>query len=180
MGTTCLVVNPDRREFLDPVLLMRSDRFAGVVTGPPAQAVLLLTARGTALDGLPHAGSWHGDRVLLAGDGDAADLHGVRTALPDRPDRNLVGLAEEEYTDLSLAALALVASADRAGAAQWAAAAAQDDAVLVRLAAATLTSGSSALRDVLAHGVGTDWEQRYRKAAGRDTPITRRLYRAGA
>ena len=180
MGDCYLIVNPDRREYLDPVLLLRSNRFAGVIAGPAAQAVLLLCARGVRLEPHPLAGRWSGDRVLLAGDGEQADLHDLTTATAERPERNLFLAAEQEFRDLSLEGVALLVEVDVDLRRVWGEAAVQDDDTLLLLGAAALATGSGVLDSVLRQRIGAGWASRVRALLGRDTTLTRRLHRAGA
>ena len=180
LGTCYLVVNPRRREFLDPVLLLRSDRFAGVVAGPPAQAVLLLTCQGVRLAGYGLAGRWHGDPVLLVGDDEPADRYGVASSTTEQPDRNLYLAAEEGFEDISLAALAMLAQADPTLLGSWIEEAARDESRLLILGAAALSTPSPVLLDALRHRVAGDWQQSYRRAMNRDrSGLARRLRRAG-
>jgi hypothetical protein len=111
MGQYFIVVNPVKREYVDPSDFGVNNKVSGLMQGLPALAVGLLIC-----DGLPDPGptgligSWVGDPVIAAGDDyGRPNAGGVQTATAENPERNLYQAAKAEYANITLRAIAMLA-----------------------------------------------------------------------
>lgn len=111
MAVSIRIVNPARRQFLDPDQFPENDQRTMFLTGLHATAVAVLACDPAEVPGYGYgslARSWCGDPIIAARDAMRPDGHGVRTSTPDRPQRNLYEVASEEYEDISLRAFAML------------------------------------------------------------------------
>ncbi len=108
MGAYFLVVNPTKRQYLDPARFGEASKFWGLLRGDHClRALKLLIAdcfpRGTST----FHGAWLGDSVILASDDSGfPDPGGFVTATASDPSRNLSALARAEFINISYRALA--------------------------------------------------------------------------
>ena len=111
MGQYFLIVNPAKRQFLDPSSFGMNPKRSGMMQGLPGFAVGLLVSDDLK-EGGPTGllGSWVGDPVIAAGDDlGRPDPAGISTSSELQPDRNLNGLAREEFEDITPQAIAMLA-----------------------------------------------------------------------
>jgi len=119
MGACFLIVNPTRRQYLDPWRFSEDDKFAGVLAGKHCLSALKLLIKDDVPDhSRRHSicGAWVGDPVILASD-DCGQPNpgGLVTATSTDPARNLNHQAKAEFSDISYLALAeLCRNMDRA------------------------------------------------------------------
>lgn len=173
MSSDHKIVNPARREYLDPYCMLWSPEYPRVLEGPPGLAANLLLL-GWAPQGVRNglAGCWCGDRVLLASDTDLPDTFGISTATAEDPRRNLYWLADQEYTDLSWSALDLVAATVPRLAHEWRdRLAGGDAAVLGRLGTAALRVHAPVLTSLLEGVFGPAWKKRYQEIVDSDSAL---------
>ena len=109
MSSTFLIVNVDKRQYLDPSEFGESDTSNGYMQGFHAIAVALLVCDpgGYSMTS-PLGGTWCRDRVLAVYDSTPPGSFGVTTSIEDRPNRNLYELSCEEFENISHGAIAIV------------------------------------------------------------------------
>jgi hypothetical protein len=109
VGSSFKIVNIDKRQYLDPTAFGEPATWRQILDGHHAIAVSFLVCDCRPLGDIPPpAGSWHGDRVVVVSDAAPPGEHGVDTATPEEPDRNLYAMASEQFKDVSLRALAML------------------------------------------------------------------------
>src|SRR6266542_1439639 len=110
MGAYFLFVNPAKRQYLDPSRFGEGIKAGSLLHGQHgfALSLLLCDTSEARLGYGALAGAWCGDAVYAASDEAPPDLHGLATATPDDPQRNLNSLARDEYEDVSYPALAML------------------------------------------------------------------------
>lgn len=110
MGQYFLIVNTDKKQFLDPYRFGEGVADLQVVSGYHAQALALLVVKMDDIYGSENGlmSSWSGDFVAAAGDYAQPDKHGIETSTPENSDRNLYKMAREEFEDVSYKALAML------------------------------------------------------------------------
>lgn len=165
MGAYFLVVNPAKRQYLDPSRFGEEIKFSNVLCGPYCiRALKLLIA-----DRFPRRegwfpGAWLGDPVILASDDTGLpDTGGLVTATPAEPSRNLNALAREEFTDISYRALAELCR-DESFAEELVEDAKIDEGLLVDLGAVLLQYPLISLERALERSVGRPWQKAYSQA----------------
>lgn len=165
MGAYFLVVNPARRQYLDPSRFGEANKFSTVLFGDHCvQALKLLVADVYRRDAVSFPGAWLGDPVILAGDDTGRpDPGGLITATPEDPARNLHALACAEFTDISYRALAELCL-DAGTAAALAARSAEDETLLLDLGAVWDQYRVPALEAALDGAVGRPWRKAYNQA----------------
>ena len=107
MGAVYLIVNPVKRQYLNPIAFGETDRYSGFLHGYHALAIARLVCdhgRDYVSDGV--AGSWSSDHVLKATDAEAPDAT-IATASPTVA-RNLYTVAWDDFTDISARAVAML------------------------------------------------------------------------
>jgi hypothetical protein len=170
MGQYFIFVNPTKRQFLDAGKFNEGVKSYSVLYGYHAYAIALLVCNLAEVD---HsygqlAGSWFGDRVIVAGDDEGEpNAYGIKTSTLENPDRNLYWLASEEYEDISCRAVAML-SVGRKGF--------TDEIVtrtlnefnptggLIDLGNVVIETGCEPLKQALIKGFGEDWTDKYMAA----------------
>ncbi len=111
MGQYFLYVNPRKREYVEQGAVGFDDKISGVFEGLPGRAVgLLLCDGGYDAGPLELVGSWIGDPIIVAGDDyGQPNVAGLVTTTESDPKRNLYHMAVEEFTDITLPAIAMLA-----------------------------------------------------------------------
>jgi hypothetical protein len=178
MGAYFKIVNPDQRQFLDPAGMGVNPKHSGYMYGYFGQAVALLCCKADEVGRNfgPLAGSWYGHRIIAANDDyGVPDAYGIVTATVERPDRNLNGLAGDEYEDITGKAMGMLALAfeDYADAQVTS----MGDSELIDVGNAVLLyehdpafrPGCDLLRQALERAIGKNWIDRYRRAC-RENP----------
>lgn len=159
MGVYYVLVNVDRGEYLDASPFGEDIKAGGLFRGLHGVAFGRLVCDVTEVPLLNRSrrvGSWCGSRVIAAGDDIVgADGHGVRTADPAAPGRNLHQLASEEYEDVTYAAMDMLCS-DEMDAAELA-----ERAPLEHLGNVVLQYQTATLDRALVERHGSDWRERY-------------------
>lgn len=168
MGREFLIVNPDKRQFIDPNRLGENAKSSGYMTGWTANAVALLVCKPT---GVRHefgdlAGEWCGDRVSAAGDEWDPNQDGIVTASADDPQRNLHQMARDEFTDISLDVVAMMSRGSSWFAEGFAERAkrAWDARFFIELCSRALRERNRSLCDALASVNGSNWIAKYLRA----------------
>ncbi len=108
MGNCFLVVNPDKREYLDPSCFGDNDKTGGYMQGYHAIAVAMLACPSPGLSIGPLDGFWNGDRIVTATESASPNQHGLKTVTDDFPNRNLYKMSCDEFENLSYKALAMI------------------------------------------------------------------------
>ncbi len=136
MGTYYLVVNPVRRQYLNPARFGEAVKFSSVLRGDYCIAsLMLLVADCFRRDLTSFQGAWLGDPVILAGDDSGLPGPGrLITATPEDAGRNLHAMAKAEFTDISYRALAELCR-DGVTAAELADQSKEDESLLIDLGA---------------------------------------------
>jgi|SRR5579884_1929452 len=110
MGAYYLVINPVKRQYLNPGRFGEDIKFPGVLAGPFClRALKMLIADNAASDHNPASfwSAWFGDPVILASDDSGPpNPRGFTTATSNDPKRNLNRMARDEFTDISYRAIA--------------------------------------------------------------------------
>lgn len=176
MGQYFKIVNPAKRQYVDASRFGENVKASGLFYGYHAVAVALLVCnveqvrndRGRPVHDFGElAGSWCGDRVIVAGDDHGRpDEFGIKTSTERNPDRNLYWLAKEEFEDISYRAIAMLCRVREAAAAEMARRAAESvaDGNLVHLGNVVFYVGCEPLALALAEAYGDEWVIRYKKA----------------
>lgn len=108
MGNSFLVVNPVRREYLDPWCFGDNPKTGGYMQGVHPVAFALLVGPAVLSSSTGLEGTWNGHKLVVATDAASANQEGFVTGTPDFPDRNLYRMVLDEFMDLSYSALAMV------------------------------------------------------------------------
>jgi hypothetical protein len=154
-----LIVNPAKREYLDPDRFGWGTKFHNLLEGGPCTLALKYLIADDSI------GWWVGDPVVLAGDDTGRpNPAGLVTATTNDPSRNLYFQAQQEFTDISYRALALLARNPKI-AADLADSAARDTRLLLDLGAVLDEYGTRALEIALERTVGRPWRKAHNKAA---------------
>lgn len=124
MGQYFRIVNVDKKQFIDIGKLGENCKFSGIGQGLQAIALgRLITSLGeitklwTTVFGHPekdefYVGAWAGDRIVIAGDYDYADVNNIPTSLPDIPDLNLYDKVDidADYENVTLKVITWLAN----------------------------------------------------------------------
>jgi hypothetical protein len=176
MGQYFKIVNPTKKQYLDPGHFDENNKASGYMLGVHAAAVAVLVCK--PLDVPAHdrygslEGTWFGDALYAAGDDNGEpNPECMVTVTPEAPDRNLNQMAEQEFEDISYRAIAMLCEgrdyyADLFAmrvAGMW------GDALLVHLGNVVFQLGCDPLRKALERVLGVDWPDRY-KAAHQNRP----------
>jgi hypothetical protein len=117
MGEYYYIVNVPKRQFLCPASFGEPIKRSFVPGGFHAIATAMLACGTAHHDNKSHPdnpkwptsqGSWYRDPIELVGDEERPNKHGIHTATPDNPDRNLYQMAYEEFEDISARAIAML------------------------------------------------------------------------
>ena len=165
MGAYFLVVNPAKRQYLDPGRFGEPIKFSNVLAGAHClRAFKLLVADCFRPDGASFRGAWLGDPVILASDDyGLPDPGGQVTATADDPGRNLYALARAEFTNISYRALAELCR-DAEVAKELAVKAKGDNGFLVDLGTVLIQYHQFSLESALEQSVGRPWRKAYNQA----------------
>ena len=119
MGTYYKIVNPAKRQHLDPSHFGEGIKWGSVLRGELCiEALKCLIADSHCQDSVEVPanpwdleGSWVGDPIILAGDDSTPpDPNGIHTSTPENPARNLYVMASEEFSDISHLAIAMLST----------------------------------------------------------------------
>jgi hypothetical protein len=171
VGAYFLVVNPAKRQYLDPSRFGEPIKFRAVLRGDYClQALKLLIADCYRRDETSFEGAWLGDPVILASDDTGLpNPGGLATATPDDPGRNLHAVATAGFTNISYRALAhLCLEGETASA--LAGRAKGDEGLLIDLGATLEQYRVRALELALNEAVGQPWRKAYSLALTRRPP----------
>lgn len=169
MGQYFLVVNTDKKQYLDGFRFGEGIADLQVVSGYHAQALALLTCRmddvrdteGTLL------GSWSKDLVLAAGEFASPGKYGIETATTGNPDRNLYRMARDEFEDISYQALAILCETHEPICYELAQKASipRYEKVIFHLGNVIREIGCVPLEQALFEVLGSNWKDRYKAVA---------------
>jgi hypothetical protein len=165
VGAYFLVVNPAKRQYLDPGRFGEAIKFSGLLRGDYClHALKLLIADCFPRKARSFRGAWLGDPVILASDDSGLpDPGGLITATRDDPRRTLNAQAQAEFIDISYRALAeLCLSAKIAS--ELAAMARSDDSLLIDLVAVMEQYHPWGLEGRIEEAVGRPWRKAYNQA----------------
>lgn len=165
MGTYFLVVNPAKRQYIDPARYGEAIKFPAVLRGDYClPALKLLICDRFEPDAKSIRGAWLGDPVVLAGDEEGLPNPGGRiTTLPEEPHRNLHAQAKAEFVDISYRLIAEL-SLDRDVAKSLAERAKEDKGLLIDLGAVIDQFHPGPLEYELEQAIGRPWRKEYNKA----------------
>jgi hypothetical protein len=171
MGQCFKIVNPVKRQYLDPGRFDENQKASGFLVGLHAAAVAVLVCKPLDVPEQyrygPLAGAWFGDALYAAGDDyGQANPDGITTVTPENPRRNLNEMAKQEFEDVSYQAIAMLCQGREYYADQLARAAAEPlgSYLLVHLGNIVFEQGCDALRDALVRALGSDWTKQYKQA----------------
>src|SRR3954454_24865959 len=111
MGEYFVIVNPAKRQYLDAFHFGESIKVGGILRGQHGAAVALLICD-EAGSIPPLGGTWVGDPVIATGDSAPPNSAGIPTASATDPQRNLYRMAQKEFEDISLPAIAMLCQRD--------------------------------------------------------------------
>jgi hypothetical protein len=165
MGAYFLIVNPAKRQYLDPSRFGEAIKFSAVLRGDYCvQALKLLIADCFQRDATSFPGAWLGDPVILASDDTGLpNPAGLVTEAATDPTRNLHAWARAEFTNISYRALAELCL-DTTVAAELAARAKSHSSLLIDLIAMMEQYRPRGFELVLEQAVGRPWRKAYNKA----------------
>ncbi len=165
MGAYFLVVNPTKRQYLDPGRFGEAIKFSALLRGDYClHALKLLIADCFPRKTKSFRGAWLGDPVILASDDSGLpDPGGLITATRDDPHRNLNAQAQAEFIDISYRALAELCLSSNI-ASELAAMARSDDSLLIDLVAVLEQYHPRGLERTLEEAVGRPWRKAYNQA----------------
>jgi hypothetical protein len=160
MGVYYLLVNPAKREYLDPDRFGEGIKFGALLNGGHCALALKYLISDDCV------GWWVGDPVILAADDTGPpNPGGLITATAEKPGRNLYFQAREEFVDISYRAFALIARNHRF-ADELAERAATNSSFLLELGAMIEQYELKALEIALEQRVGGPWRKAYHQAIG--------------
>jgi hypothetical protein len=172
MGVFYLIVNPAKKEYLDPYRFGQGAKFVNLLGGGP----LTFAVKQLIADSGP--GWWVGDPIILAADDIGPPNPGrLVTNTPTIPHRNLNAQAREEFTDISYRVLALIGHSPEITA-ELAKMAVRKSDLLLDLGVVIEEYGIRPLEIALERVVGRPWRKAHNKAAA-ESPSWRPLPRIG-
>jgi hypothetical protein len=158
VGVYYLIVNPAKREYIDPTRFGEGVKFVNLLGGGHCTLALKFLIADSC------AGWWVGSPVILAADDTGPpNPSGLITTTPSSPARNLYFQAREEFIDISYRALALIARMEKV-AVELADRAADDRRLLLDLGAVAEQYSLKPLELALERVVGRPWRKAYHKA----------------
>jgi hypothetical protein len=166
MGDYYLVVNPVKRQYLDPARFGEAIKFHSVLEGGRCiRAFELLIADGASYPGTKSfRGAWLGDPVILASDdGGPPNPFGFTTVTPDRPWRNLNKMAHDEFRDISYRAIAELCLHDNDNIREFIDRAKDDSSFFIDLANVRLQYRLPSLEHTFLETFGKAWRKEYDK-----------------
>lgn len=110
MGQYFLIVNINKKQFLNAYKFGEGIADLQTVSGYHAQALALLTCRMDELRNTKDTliGSWSEDLIVATGEYASPDKYKIKTSTNDNPERNLYRMAQSEFEDISYKALAML------------------------------------------------------------------------
>jgi hypothetical protein len=188
VGEFFIIVNPVKRQYLRPSDFGEYFKSSWVPSGHHAVATAMLicgyssshlSARADHGEKVIEPGSWYGDPIERVGDEELPNTHGVQTATPEDPKRNLYVMALAEFENVALRALAMLINERRDAARGLAATVVENEyegKTLLRNLGDILLHGDtlddpSKLEEALKSIVGSDWLTKYRQVC-EDRPRT--------
>jgi hypothetical protein len=166
MGTYFLVVNPTKRQYIDPARFGEAIKFRAVLRGDYClYALKLLICDSYKPSPQSICGAWLGDPVVLAGDDEGLPNPGhlVTTTL-EEPNRNLHTQAKSEFVDISYRVIAELCL-DAELAKSLAKSAKESKHLLIDLGTVIEQFHPGLLEYELEQVVGRPWRKEYNKAA---------------
>lgn len=155
MGQYFLIVNKDKKQFLDARKFGEGVEISQAVSGYHAQALALLTCRMDAVRDTNNnlLGSWSGDFVAAAGEYAA--------------EPNLYKTARAEFEDISYKALAMLCDTHESVCYELAEKALNPryKKLIYHLGNAIGENGSPSLEQALSEVIGSQWRESYKSAA---------------
>jgi hypothetical protein len=161
MGQYFLIVNTDKKQFIDAWKFGEGVEILQAVSGYHAQALALLTCDmsqvrdrdGTLL------GSWSGDQIIAAAEYASTNENDAV--------RNPYKLAREEFEDISYKALAMLCETHETVCWELAekSATRRHERLIYHLGNAITEAGCPQLEQALYEVIGSDWKDRYKAAA---------------
>ena len=160
MGQYFLVVNTDKKQYLDAWKFGEGVADLQAVSGYHAQALALLTCRMDQVRDTDDTllGSWSGDRVIAAAEYASAE---------NEAEQNLYKIAREEFEDISYQALAMLCETHEPAAYELAekAATRRHERLIFHLGNAVSEFDCASLEQALYEVIGSNWKDRYKAAA---------------
>lgn len=161
MGQYFLVVNTDKKQFIDAWKFGEGVAGLQAVSGYHAQAVALLTCRMDQVRDTANTllGSWSGDQVFAAAEYASTNQNGA--------EQNLYKTARSEFEDISYKALAMLCDTHESVCYELAekTAARRHEKFIFHLGNAITEVGSVSLEQALKEVIGANWKDRYQAAA---------------
>jgi hypothetical protein len=168
MGAYYLVVNPAKRQYMDPAQFGEAIKFRSVLEGGHCiRALKLLITDGASYPSTSNfEGAWLGDPIILASDdGGPPNPRGFTTAPPDRPWRNLNKMAQDEFSNISYRAIAELCLHDNDVIRELIDVAKDDSSFFIDLANVRLQYRLPSLEHAFLEAFGTSWRREYDKTA---------------
>lgn len=165
MGQYFLIINTDKKQFLDPYCFGEGVADLQMISGFHAQALALLATKMNEIyeteNGL--MSSWSGDFVVIAGDYAPPNKYGVKTTTPEKADRNLYKMARDEFEDISYKAFAMLCETHESVCYELAEKASipRYEKIIFHLGNVINQYGSESLKNALSEVLGSNWNQRY-------------------
>jgi hypothetical protein len=167
MGEYFLIVNVDKKQYLDARRFGESIKMSGILFGNHGLAVAWLVCDSKLLGKAYPFGSWCGDRVIIAGDYEPANFHGIETSTQENPDRNLYCLANDEYEDISYKAIAMLCEHNESIAERLVNRAKENNFMLMDLGNTVFLENSGVINDLLNRVMGKEWVKRYKQVCSK-------------
>ncbi|HZS08856.1 MAG TPA: hypothetical protein VFD58_28730 [Blastocatellia bacterium] len=175
MGEGFLIVNPAKRQFLDAGRFGENNKRSGILCSRHGSAVALLILNTRQLYSVhPLVGSWVGDPVIAAGYFASPDTAGIQTTSTTHPERNLYGLAWEEFEDISHQAIVMLCQESQGYADEFVTWTKQAPSFIVELGDIVFQLGCPPLQEALERILGPTWAKEYKAAC--QSYYGRRLY----
>ena len=166
MGQYFLIVNPAKRQYVDPGGFGMNQKRSGLMQGLPGLAIGLLVSDDFT-EGGPTGllGSWVSDPVVAAGDDNGrVNPAGLQTSSTSEPERNLNRLAHAEYENITPRVIAMLAYFGEAD--ELAELALKNEDGLRHLGAVVFAFHCQPLREALDR-LDPNWPKRYKQACSR-------------
>ncbi|HEV2295485.1 MAG TPA: hypothetical protein VGR35_16670 [Tepidisphaeraceae bacterium] len=111
MGEVFFIVNPAKRQYLDPVAFGDKDYASAFLKGYHALAVARLACN-RGVDYFSGGLSWYGDPITFAGDAEERDAIAAAASASNLDDRNLYAIAWQDFTNISSPVIAMLCDYD--------------------------------------------------------------------
>ena len=163
MGQYFLVVNTDKKQYIDAWKFGEGVADLQAVSGYHAQAVALLMCRMNEVRDTADTllGSWSGDNVIAAAEYASPEENG------DSAERNLYKTARDEFEDISYKALAMLCDTHEPVCWELAekASTRRHERLIFHLGNAITEAGCASLEQALNEVISSNWKDRYQAAA---------------